>query len=342
MFKDVRLVALLQAVAQLVLIVLLLHLTKLLRCDQLTLKSPRLSLFLLQELSFALLFLFLLIIGLHQGLASLRLGLLCEFVREEVANERTCRLSLVRDHVVSADLRPILDTLEGVLRVASSIVQEELLDTGRLVLVLDVRLAGEQTDRTQLIADNEGFTIAAELAVQRIVSHISVYRIDSILTEALDDLLLLDVPENQRATITARHQELLEDWMRGQHPRVLFQLMAARPRQVVVKRLIHCVPNLNAAHLFLEFFRLHHIVLITCVLNLTRDAGDGKAAADRPLNCVALTLGKLDILANFTKANLATDGLFHWHILEVLCAILVEVGDRVGLDAPIFLVDRDN
>ena len=290
MFKDVRLVALLKAVAQLVLIVLFLHLTKLLRCDQLTLKSPCLRLFLLQELSFALLLLLLLIIGLHQGLASLRLGLLREFVREEAADERTRRLSLMRDHVVPADLRPILDALEGVLRVASSIVQEELLDPGRLVLVLDVRFAGEQADRAQLIADNEGLAIAAELAVQRIVAHISVYRIDSILTEALDDLLLLNVPKNQRAAITARHQELLEDWMWGQHPRVLFQLVAARPRQVVVKRLIHCVPNLNAAHLFLEVFRMHRIVLITCVLNLTRDAGDGKTAPDRPLNGITLTL----------------------------------------------------
>ena len=259
-----------------------------------------------------------------------------------MSDKWTCRLSLVRDHIVPADLRPILDALEGILRVTSSIVKEELLDPGRLVLVLNVCLAGEKADRAELIADDEGFAIAAELAVERIVAHISVYRIDSILTEALDDLLLLDVPKNQRAAITARHQELLEDWMWGQHPRVLFQLVAARPRQVVVKRLIHCVPNLNAAHLFLEVFRMHRIVLITCVLNLARDAGDGKAASDRPLNGVTLTLGKLDILANFTKANLATDGLFHWHILEVLCAILVEVGDRVGLDAPIFLVNRDN
>ena len=196
----------------------------------------------------------------------------------------------MRDHIVPADLRPILDALEGILRVTSSIVKEELLDPGCLVLVLNVCLAGEKADRAELIADNEGFAVAAELAIERIVAYISVNRVDSILTEALDDLLLLDVPKNQRTTITSRHQKLLEDRMWSQHPRVLFQLVAARPCQVVVKRLINRVPNLNAAYLFLEVLGMHRIVLITCVLNLTRDAGDGKTAPDRPLNGITLTL----------------------------------------------------
>ena len=144
------------------LIVLLFHLTKLLRRDQLTLESPRLRLFLLQELSLALLLLlFLRIIGLYQGLASLRLGLLpCEFVGEEAPNKWSGRLGLVRNHVVAADLRSVLNAFEGVLRVASPVVEEKLLDAGCLVLVLDVRFAGEEADGAELIAGHEGLSVS--------------------------------------------------------------------------------------------------------------------------------------------------------------------------------------
>ena len=95
--------------------------SELLGCDEFTLKSLRFSLFPLQKLLFTLLFILLFLtmvllifICFHQGLACRGLGLsFC--VRCESANEGPGRLSLVWDHIVATDLRPIFNPFKRVL-----------------------------------------------------------------------------------------------------------------------------------------------------------------------------------------------------------------------------------
>ena len=192
--------------------------TKLLCRDQFTFKCPRLSLLPFQKFFLALLFILILNVCLHQGLASRLLSLLSEFVREEASNKWTSRLSFVWYHIVAANLGSILDSLKGILRISSSVVKEKLLDTGRLVLMFDIRLTGKEADSAQLITDNKGLAITTELAIEWVVPHVSVNRIYSILTEVLNDLLFLDVPEDESSPVTACHQKFLEDRMWGQYP----------------------------------------------------------------------------------------------------------------------------
>ena len=168
---------------------------------------------------------------------------------------------------------------------------EKLLDACGLVLVLHVCLTAEQADRAQLVAHDECLAIATELAIKWVVTHVPINRVDPVLAETLNYLLFLDVPEDQSATVAASHQELLKDWMWSQHPRVFLQLVPARSRQIIIKRLIHCVPDLYSADLFLEVFCLCYMSLgVSRVLNLTRYAGDCKATPHRPFNGVALAL----------------------------------------------------
>ena len=269
----------------------------------------------------------------------------CKLIRQETANERSGWLRLVRDHVVAADLWPVLNPFKRVVGVAGAVIQEKLLHARRLVLVLHVRLAAEEADRAQLVPNDECLPVAAELAVERVVTHVPVDRVNTVLAETLNYLLLLYVPQDERAAVAASHEQLLEDGVRGQHPRVLLELVAAGPRQIVIKRLVDRVPDLDPTHFLLEFFCLcGHGSLISRIFDLARDAGDGEAAPYRPLDGVALALRELDggLLARLAEADLAADRLLNGHILEVLRAVLVKVRDRVRLDAAIPLVNRHN
>ena len=71
----------------------------------------------------------------------------------------------MRDHIIAAYLGSILNPLERVGRVTSTIIEEELLDASGFVLVLHVGFTAEQTDRSKLITHDEGLAITAELAI---------------------------------------------------------------------------------------------------------------------------------------------------------------------------------
>ena len=98
-----------------------------------------------------------------------------DLIRLEFADERLVRKTVVWNHVIATNLRPILDLLEHVLRVARAVVKEELLHSSRLILMLNSRLAREQTDCTELVANDECLAIAAELAVERVVALVAIY-----------------------------------------------------------------------------------------------------------------------------------------------------------------------
>ena len=83
------------------------------------------------------------------------------------------------------------------------------------------RLTREQTDCTKLIAHDECLSIRRELAIEWIVPYKAIDRVDTILAEVPDQLLQLDVPKDESASIATCHEQLLKDWMWGEHPRVL-------------------------------------------------------------------------------------------------------------------------
>ena len=75
-------------------------------------------------------------------------------------------------------------------------------------------------------------------------------------------------------------------------------------------------------------------------VNLRCDGCDSEAASDWPLNGVTLRFRKLQSI--FTSACVSTDWLRYRLIFKSLGALLVEIGDWVGLDAAIFFIDRDH
>jgi len=176
----------------------------------------------------------------------------------------------VRNHIVAADLRAILDLLERILRVSSPVILEKLLDSRGLVLVLHV-FATKQAYRAELIAYNEGLAVAGEFAIKWVVTDVPIDRVDTVLAETLDDLLPLYVPEYERATVTASHEQLLKYWVWSQDPRVFLELVTTRPGQVIIESLVDCVPDLDPADLLLEFLCLRRVDFIPGVFNLTRD-----------------------------------------------------------------------
>ena len=133
------------------------------------------------------------------------------------------------------------------------------------------RLTREETDRAELISHNEGLAVSGELAIEWVITDVPIDRVDTILTELLDDLLPLDIPQDESSTVTARHQKLLKNGMRGQDPRVFLQLMSTGSRQIVVKRLVDSVPDFYAAHLLFEFICMHASIIMAYILNLGSD-----------------------------------------------------------------------
>ena len=82
-------------------------------------------------------------------------------------------LGLVRNHVVATDLRPVFNVFEYVLRIACSIIHEELLDASSFILVLDW-LTRKKTDRSELVTNDKGLAIGAEFSIEGVVPHVAI------------------------------------------------------------------------------------------------------------------------------------------------------------------------
>ena len=117
--------------------------------------------------------------------------------------------------------------------------------------------------------------------------------------------------------------------------------MATGSGQIVVKSLVDGVPDLYAAHLLFEIISMYASIIMALILDLGSDWSDCKAASDWPLDGIALTFRKLNIFAEFAEANLATDRLNYWDILEVLSAFLIKIRDGICLNTAILLVNGD-
>jgi len=211
-------------------------------------------------------------------------------VRLEFTDQWLAWQRLVRNHVVTTNLGPAFDLFKHVHGAAHSVVHEELLDSRRFVLVLH-GFAREKADRPQLVSDNEGLSIAAELAVQWIVPNVAVDRVNAILTEVLKNLLRVKVPEQEGTSITASHQQLLEYGVWSKDPRIFLELVAARAGQVVVEGFINGVPKLDAAHFILKLV-FGSVAVALSLVDLRCDRRNGKSAPNRPLYRIALRLRK--------------------------------------------------
>lgn len=82
-------------------------------------------------------------------------------------------LRFVRNHVVATYLRPVFDIFEYVLRIACSIIHEELLNSSSFILVLDW-LTRKKADRAELVTYDESFAVCAKLAIKRVVPHVTI------------------------------------------------------------------------------------------------------------------------------------------------------------------------
>ena len=75
--------------------------------------------------------------------------------------------------------------------------------------------------------------------------------------------------------------------------------MATWTCKIIVKRLVHSVPDLNATDLFFEVFTIGTLKCFALwVLNLRRDGSNGKPASDRPLDCITLAFGELELFGS--------------------------------------------
>lgn len=130
------------------------------------------------------------------------------------------------------------------------------------------RFTGEYTDSSELVAHNESFPVARELSIEGVVSHVPIYRVDTVLAVLMNDLLRLQVPEDESAAVRASHEELFEDRMRCEDPRVLLKLMTTGSRQIIVKRLIDCVPDLDPTDFFFKLLNTWLKIVVAWIFDL--------------------------------------------------------------------------
>lgn len=113
----------------------------------------------------------------------------------KLANERSGGLNFVGVKVVPADLRVLIGLLEMVFTGLDCVVFKELLHSSCLVL-MRFALVGEETNCAELRADDECVAVLGEPSLERVVHHVAIDRVDAVLAELLDDLLVDDVPKD--------------------------------------------------------------------------------------------------------------------------------------------------
>ena len=76
----------------------------------------------------------------------------------EPANQRSCRLLIVRNHVVPTNLGTVLHSFERIIGISRAVILEKLLDSGRLILAAHI-FTREQTYCAKLVATDKGLAI---------------------------------------------------------------------------------------------------------------------------------------------------------------------------------------